>query len=60
MLDTIEHSGSLVPATFLSELGEQDWASTRTELVRWIASVGLGGEEEWLAEWILVSLCTKK
>jgi len=51
----------LVPLENLPALnGEGEWEQTRRELVRWIAEVGLGGEEEWVAEWVLVALCGKK
>lgn len=41
---------------------DEEWGEARRELVRWIAEVGLGGEEEeeWVAEWVLVGLCGKK
>lgn len=60
VLETIEHSGPLVPLASLPKLSTDDWAATRKELISWIAEVGLGGEDEWLAEWILVALCSKK
>lgn len=60
MLETVDHSGPLVTASSLPDLAEQEWTQARQELVSWIAAVGLGGEDEWLAEWILVSLCTRK
>lgn len=60
VLETVEHSGPLVSLSSLPELEAQDWVATRKELISWIANVGLGGEDEWLAEWVLVALCGKK
>ncbi|KAL7413860.1 hypothetical protein BDY24DRAFT_370138 [Mrakia frigida] len=62
VLQTIPHKGPLVPLENLPALNTaEEWEEARRELVRWIAEVGLGGEEEeeWVAEWVLVGLCGK-
>lgn len=43
----------------VSVLKGESWSLTREELVKLIADVGLCGEEEWVAEWVLASLCQK-
>lgn len=36
-----------------------EWAQARKELVTLLAELGLEGEDEWVGEWVLATLCQK-
>jgi hypothetical protein len=43
----------------LPPLSPAEWKEARAELVTLLAQLGLEGEDEWVGEWVLATLCQK-